>query len=128
MKDLNESREKINMIDKEMAKLFCDRMSFCKDIAEFKKANSMPIHDANREETVINNNLSFIDNEDIKPYYINFIKGLLNISKEYQRSLLTGLRIAYSGIEGAYGYIAASRMYPKCELVSNSNFSKAFST
>ena len=126
MKDINETREKINVIDKEMTKLFCERMNLCKDIAEFKKANSMPVHDASREETVINNNLKLVEDENLKPYYINYIKSFLNISKEYQRSLLTGLKISYSGIEGAYGYIAASRMYPKCELVSNNNFSRAF--
>ncbi len=126
MKDINETREKINVIDKEMTKLFCERMNLCKDIAEFKKANSMPVHNASREEAVINNNLKLVEDENLKPYYINYIKSFLNISKEYQRSLLTGLKISYSGIEGAYGYIAASRMYPKCELVSNNNFSRAF--
>ena len=126
MENLNEAREKINSIDKEMAKLFEDRMSLCKEIAEFKKANSLPILDSSREEAVINNNLKLVNSEELKPYYISYIKSVINISKDYQRSLLTGLRIAYSGIEGAYGYIAAKRMYPNCELISNSNFSKTF--
>ena len=126
MKDINESREQINKVDKEMAKLFVDRMKLCKDVAEYKKENSMPIYDANREEALINNNLKLIEDEELKPYYINFIKSFLSVSKEYQRSLLTGLKVSYSGIEGAYGHMAASRMYPKCELVSNSNFAKAF--
>lgn len=126
MNDLNETREKINAIDGEMTKLFCERMKLCKVVAEFKKTNSMPIFDAKREETVINNNLKLVEDEELKPFFVNYMKNLLNTSKEYQRSLLTGLKIAYSGIEGAYGYIVASRMYPKCELVSNSNFAKAF--
>ena len=126
MNNLNEAREKINEIDKQMTKLFVDRMSLCKEIAEYKKANSLPILDASREEALINNNLKLISDESLKPYYINYIKGFLNVSKEYQRSLLTGLKIAYSGIEGAYGYIAAKRMYPNCELISNSNFTKTF--
>ena len=126
MKDLNETRQKLNKIDEEMAKLFEDRMKLCKDVAEFKKANSMPVLDKPREDAVINNNLKFIVDEELKPYYINYINSMLDISKEYQRSLLTGLKISYSGIEGAYGYIAASRMYPNCELVSNNNFSQAY--
>jgi chorismate mutase/prephenate dehydratase len=101
-------------------------MILCKDVAEYKKNNSMPIYDAAREETLINDNLKHINDENIKPYYVSFIKDLLNVSKEYQRSLLNGLKISYSGIEGAYGYIAASRMYPSCELISNSNFTQAF--
>ena len=86
MKDLNETRENINKIDEQMTKLFTKRMNLCKEVAEYKKANSMPILDSNREEAVINNNLKFVDNDDLKPYYINYIKSLLNISKEYQRS------------------------------------------
>ena len=126
MKDLNEVREKINTIDEKMTKLFVERMNLCKDVAEYKKANSMPILDSNREEAVINSNLKFVEDNDLQPYFINYIKALLNTSKEYQRSLLHGLKISYSGIEGAYGYIAASRMFPNCELVSNSNFTQAF--
>ena len=126
MKDINEARDGINRIDEQMTKLFVDRMKLCKDVAEYKKENSMPIYDASREKNVIDNNLKLIDDEDIKPYYVSYIKGLLNVSKDYQRSLLTGLKVSYSGIEGAYGYIAASRMYPKCELISNSNFTQAF--
>ncbi|MBP3201238.1 MAG: chorismate mutase [Lachnospiraceae bacterium] len=126
MKDLTMTRENINKIDKEIAKLFEERMNLCKDIAEYKKENSLPIYDANREDSLINNNLNLINDENIKPYYVSFLKSLLNVSKEYQRSILTGLKISYSGIEGAYGYIAASRMYPNCELISNSNFTQAF--
>lgn len=126
MKDLNETREGINKIDEQMTKLFIDRMKLCKDVAEYKKENSMPIYDASREENVINKNLKLIEDETIKPFFVNYIKGLLKVSKEYQRSLLTGLKVSYSGIEGAYGYIAASRMYPNCELISNSNFTQAF--
>lgn len=126
MNNLNETREKINAIDKEMVKLFEKRMLLCKEVAEFKKENSLPILDSNREDAIINNNLSLIENEELKSYYITYIKSFLNISKEYQRSILTGLKIAYSGIEGAYGYIAAKRMYPNCQLISNSNFTKAF--
>ena len=126
MDDLNKSREQINKIDAEIAKLFCDRMNICKNIAEYKKVNSIPVLDSQRETAVIENNLKLIEDENLKPYYVSFLKNLLNVSKEYQRSLLTGLKIAYSGIKGAYGYIAASRMYPKCELVSNSNFTSTF--
>ena len=74
MKDINDSRNEINKIDEEMAKLFCKRMSICKEIAEYKKENSMPILDANREMAVIENNLKYIKDEELKPYYTNYIK------------------------------------------------------
>ena len=126
MKDLNELRKKINEIDSSMNKLFVERLNLSKDVAEYKKENSMPIFDDSREKNILEKNLESIEDENIKSHYVNFLKNVMNISKEYQRSLLTGLKIAYCGIEGAYGYIAARRMYPNCELKSCSNFSNAF--
>ena len=126
MMNLNEARENINKIDMEMTKLFIERMRLCRDIANYKKENSLPIYDSSREESIIDTNIKLVDDDEIKPYYVNYIKGLLNVSKEFQRSILSGLKISYSGIEGAYGYIAASRMYPNSILISNSNFSQAF--
>lgn len=92
MKDLNESRKKINEIDTEMARLFVDRMNISKDIAEYKKENSIPIADANREQALLENNLKLIEDETLKSYYVNFMKTIMNISKEYQQSLLTNLK------------------------------------
>ena len=126
MKGLDELRESINDVDKKMADLFCIRMGLCKEVGEFKKKNSIPVFDANREEIVIKNNLKNVNDEELKPYYVNFINSILHISKEYQKSLLSGLKIAYSGIEGSYGYIASKNMYPNCELISKKSFSSAF--
>ena len=128
MEDLNVIRKRINDIDKEIAKLFVERMKCSKEVAEYKKINSLPIYDAKREEEVKNNNLTLIEDEKIREHYVNFIDNLMKVSRDYQRSLLTGLKVSYSGIEGAYGYMAASRMYPNCELVSNNNFAKAFNS
>ncbi len=126
MKDLNDIRKDINEIDKEMAKLFCKRMSLSKSVAEYKKENSIPIFDENRENMVVENNLKLIENEELKPYYVNYIKSVMNISKQYQRTFLKGLRIAYCGIQGSFGYVAANKMYPNCELVSSNNFTNAY--
>ncbi len=126
MEDLNKIREEINKIDSQMADLFSKRMDLAKQVAAYKKENSIPITDESREKLVIDNNLKLISNEEIKPYYVNYIKSVMNISKEYQYSLMNGLKIAYSGIEGSYAYIAAKQMYPGCEFVSSPNFISAY--
>lgn len=126
MEDLNKIREEINKIDSQMAGLFEKRMGLAKHVAEYKKENSIPITDETRENLVVQNNLKLISNEEIKPYYVNFIKSVMNISKEYQHSLMNGLKIAYSGIEGSYGYIATKHMYPSCEFISSPNFVSAY--
>ena len=78
---------KIEDIDKQMAKLFEMRMECSKEIALYKKENNIPIYDATREKTLIEKNRSYIKNDMFKEYYLEFFKGLLDISKKYQEKL-----------------------------------------
>ena len=57
--DLKDIRQKINEIDKEMAKLFEERMKASKDVANYKKEHALPIFDSSREQEVINRNLNY---------------------------------------------------------------------
>ena len=85
--DLTQAREKIEDIDKQMAKLFEMRMECSKEIALYKNENNIPIYDATREKTLIEKNRSYIKNDMFKEYYLEFFKGLLDISKKYQEKL-----------------------------------------
>ena len=70
MSELDNTRKKINDIDKQMASLYEERMKCSYEVAKYKMANALPIFDANREKEVIENRvchrmISFCD----KPYY-----------------------------------------------------------
>ena len=125
MSDIKELREKINKIDENMASLFEERMKISKDVALYKQEHGLDILDKNREDEVIKKNLDFVC-DDYKDYYVNFIKEVMNESKKYQSSILKGKSIAYSGVPGAYAYIAAKKMYPDSVLVSYPNFKSAY--
>lgn len=126
MAELKDIRKRINEIDKEMAKLFEERMQASSEVAEYKKEHALPIFDSSREQEVIDKNLQFIDNEDIKQYYVNFLQNTMDISKKYQSALLNGLRVAYSGVKGAFAYIAAKKMFPNATYVSYVSFNDAY--
>ena len=81
------SREKINKLDAEMARLFCERMNSVREIAEFKIENKLPILDASREAEIIKRNSDFIKDESIKAHYINFLKNNMQLSRSYQAEL-----------------------------------------
>ena len=49
-----------------------------------------------------------------------------DISKQYQHTIVEKMRVAYSGIEGAFANIAAKKLFPDGELVSFSSFKKAY--
>lgn len=84
MRDIKTIRKEIDNIDKEIAKLFEMRMKLVKDVIEYKISNNLPILDSSRENEVINKNIDFVDDE-YKKYYQEFIKNMLNISKEFQK-------------------------------------------
>ena len=50
----------------------------------------------------------------------------MNISKSYQAGLTQGLKVAYSGVEGAFAHIAANKMFPNAKYYSYHNFEDAY--
>ncbi|MCQ2591352.1 MAG: chorismate mutase [Treponema sp.] len=126
MADLEESRLKINQIDRQLAELFEQRMDVAKDIALYKKQFGLQVFDASREAEVCKRELDYIKNPLYKTYYLEFIQDLMKVSKKYQSYLLEGSRIAYCGIEGAWANIAAKRIFPKGKLISYSSFPAAY--
>lgn len=81
------AREKINKLDAEMARLFCERMEAVREIATYKAERDLPILDASREATMVEQNSNLIKDVSIKAHYINFLKSNIRISRSYQAEL-----------------------------------------
>ena len=126
MKELNDLRKEINDIDQKMASLFEERMEVVKAISDFKREHGLALVDSKREEEVIKRNLEFIKDESIKCYYVDFIKAVMNESKKYQASFLNGIKVAYSGVPGAFSYSAAKKAFPNANYVAYPDFESAY--
>ncbi|HAL18704.1 MAG TPA: bifunctional chorismate mutase/prephenate dehydratase [Spirochaetaceae bacterium] len=126
MNDMEQARQAIDDADRQIAALFEDRMKAAGRIAEYKKLNGLGIIDAKREAEVIANNSAYIKDETIKEYYPLFMKGLMKQSVSYQMRLNQGMRVAYTGVPGAFAYIAANKMFPDAEYVSYPDFSLSY--
>lgn len=126
MNKLDELRKNINQIDEKMAKLFEERMKTSEAVAAYKAENALPIFDASREKEVIARNINYITDEVICEYYVNFLQNTMDISKKYQSRLMTGIKVAYSGVEGAYAHLAAIRMFPKALYIPFPDFQSAY--
>ncbi|QNM14638.1 MULTISPECIES: chorismate mutase [Fusobacterium] len=87
MNKLENARIEINKIDKEMAKLFEQRMKAVEDVIEYKIENNMDIFDSSREKEVIEKNTKLLENDKYSKYYVEFIENLMNISKKYQKKI-----------------------------------------
>ena len=126
MDSLQEARAEINEIDKEMAGLFERRMQAAKVIAEYKKERGLRIYDAQRERALIEDNSAYINDYDIRTYYTKFLGDVMAVSKQYQERVISGVKIAYSGIEGAYADIAAKKIFPYGKELAYPDFRAAY--
>lgn len=126
MNDLQKARETINSVDKEMARLFEMRMDAVKLVTEYKREKGIPVEDLGRESEMIKRNSELLQNDEYKSYYVNFLKNNIKLSKDMQHKLLTGMKVAYSGVEGAFANIAAHKIFPDAKCVPYSDFKSAY--
>ncbi len=126
MNKLEAARKEIDAIDREMAQLFVRRMEAVLQVAEYKKEHMLPLFDAAREEQVIAKNVKEVESELLRPHYVSFLHAVMDVSKQYQSCLLQGLKVAYSGVEGAFAHIAASRIFPKAQKISYPDFPSTY--
>ena len=89
MNELENLREKIDAIDKEMIALFEKRMDVVADIAAYKIKNNLPVLNQNREDIVISKVKAIVKNKDYTDSAIDFIKDIMEISKKFQQDLIS---------------------------------------
>ena len=123
---LKQAREIINDVDSKMAELFITRMKAAKEIAKYKMELGLPVFDGSREEELLAKNSMLIEDDELRGFYVNFLKDVMSISKNYQRKITSGMRVAYSGIRGAFAYFAAKRLFPDAQIISCLNFAEAY--
>ncbi len=126
MSQLEELRWKINETDAEMAELFERRMELCALIAAYKKERGLSVRDPVRETMVIESNRTRILNPEIGEYYVRYLRSMIDLSCDYQIRLMEGMKVAYCGVEGAFAWIAARRMFPGACLVPYPGFQDAY--
>lgn len=124
--NLDKAREIINEVDKEMAELFVKRMRAAEMVAEYKKERGLAIYDELREEEVVRRNSALIEDEVLREFYLGFLRNNMAVSRAYQKRIMEGMRVAYSGTEGAFAHIAASKLYPTAEKIAFGDFASAY--
>jgi len=126
MTELEQARAIISEADREMAKVFEKRMAAVRTVAAYKKANGLPITDRSREEEMLREEAGLIEDESLRPFYVSFLRETIGISKSYQHRLMDGMRVAYSGVEGAFANIAAEKIFPDATCVAHADFAAAY--
>ena len=123
---LEEARAIINDVDTQMAELFVRRMRAVEMVYEQKKEYGRPILDPAREEAVMRRNAALVEDEVLRSYYMDYLKKVMSLSRAYQSRMQSGLKVAYSGVEGAFAHIASGRIFPDSNRVAYSDFKAAY--
>lgn len=126
MKDLQEARKEIQEADRQMAALFEKRMAAVREIAAYKKQRGLQIFDAEQERRVLEHNGAYIGDDVLRQYYLRFMQDTMDVAKQYQERLISGARVAYCGVEGAFAHLAARRIFPRGRPAAFSSFDAAY--
>ncbi|MBR5508515.1 MAG: prephenate dehydratase [Lachnospiraceae bacterium] len=125
MTDLLELRDKIDVIDREMVRLFEERMEICRQVAEYKIANGKKVLDRERELQKLEV-LGALTHTDFNRHGVQeLFQQIMSMSRKLQYQLLAAegvsgslpftriekidrehCRVVYQGVEGAYSHQA----------------------
>ena len=88
MERLNNLRDKVDVIDKQMAKLFAERIELVKEIAQVKKELELPIYDQGRETFIIIRNGAYIEDRNTRVMYFEMLTKMFELTKKMQEEIL----------------------------------------
>ena len=145
--ELEQLRKEIDQINKSMVDLFTKRMQVSEKIAEYKRANKLPVKDTERERKLLNQ-MADIAGEDFEAYTKVLFTTIMDLSRSYQnKKLLTDsflgkkidhaltvtekvfpsrANVACQGVEGAYSQIACDKIFSLPDITYVNTFEKVF--
>lgn len=147
--NLSTYRDELNQIDDKLVKLFEERMEVAGKIAEYKKANGLPVLDMKREREKLMD-VQAKCNEKFASYAGSLYSLMFELSRSYQERLLdkenalyktiaeaiaentncefpSGAMVACQGVDGAYSQIACDRMINNASIMYFDTFDGVFS-
>lgn len=109
--DLDNIREEIDKLDKQLAKILEARLTLVSKVAVYKKERGISVKDAKREEMVINRVISQLENEEFIPAVKNIMHNIIDVACEMEEGVLKKqnqytLKIACFGPPGSFTHQA----------------------
>lgn len=126
MNSLEEAKKIINETDEKMAELFCKRMRAYEIVCEYKKEHGLTVSDRKSEEEIISKNSCLVNDKILREYYTRFLAENMALANSYQERLMNGMKVAYSGTEGAFAHIASGKLFFTAQRIACPDFSSAY--
>lgn len=147
--DLNECRKEIDSINNEILDLFLRRMEVATKVADYKRANNLPIMQQDRENQILED-IAKKSGEEMAKYSTALFSNIMTLSRAYQAgrngaddsaivsSIKKALKetpesfpetavVACQGIEGAYSQLACNKIFPDAKILYFKTFDAVFS-
>jgi len=145
--DLKELRNEIDSIDTQLVQLFCQRMNLSAQVADYKKANGMPIFVPAREREILKK-VAENSGTELENYTRTLYSTLFELSRSYQSKRNSNTSalfeqitdaientpklfpqapmVACQGVEGAYSQIACEKIFKNPFILYFRNFENIF--
>lgn len=143
--NLEECREQIDLVDRQLIDLIRQRMEVSAQVAAYKKAHHLPLFHPERERQVLEKVSSPFPAEQQKGIRLLF-EDMMEVSKSYQSKMLpvnqrifplfstpvrlpalpSGANTACQGVEGAYSQIACQTLLERPEIIFYRSFEDVF--
>ena len=145
--DLTEIRQEIDGIDQELVRLFCARMNLSAQVADFKKANNLPIFVPARERAILQK-VAQMAGPEMENYTRVLYSMLFELSRSYQskrngeisplyQTISQAIEhtpklfpqnpiVACQGVEGAYSQIACEKIFKSPLIMYFKSFDAVF--
>ena len=147
MSELEQLRGDIDAIDRQIVDLMKRRMETVAQVAEYKKANNMPVLDTSRERALLSK-VGQEAGEELADYVQSMYRTIMAASRSYENGKLgrgskvyDGIKkameetpqlfpqrptVACQGIEGAYSQIACDRLFKAPSILYFQSFDHVF--
>ena len=86
MDELQQYREEIDRIDRQMVELFRQRMAVTGQVGQYKLERGIPVLDAQRERQVLQDKARLVEG-DLRPGVTTLFQTMMSISRRQQRDL-----------------------------------------
>lgn len=88
MRSLEESRAALDAVDRELVRLFEQRMHIVQEIAAYKQAHGLPVLDRSREGQVLDSRAAMLTDERLKDSVRTLFVQIMALSRAEQERLL----------------------------------------
>ena len=122
--DLKELRGKIDEIDDQLVKLFCQRMDIAAQVAQYKKEQGLPILMPAREREKLQD-VSQKAGPEMAGYTRTLYTMLFELSRSYQSKLFGGSQALYNSITKAID--STPKLFPQSAMVACQGVEGAYS-